>query len=107
MSAPLAFLWVLTEHRDLDTMHRRAGRDARPKKDGPYGHGDCHKYCEGYSCGTRQRAGSPRNQRQTRSTKITAWRIAKARSNRAYLEEHVYGTQTELLGHDPGGFNTE
>ena len=97
MSAPSGYLWVLTESWDFDTMHRRAGRDDRPKKGGPYGHGDCHKYCAGYSCGTRSRSSSKGVPFTSRSAKITAWRKAKARANRAYLEERVYA-KTELLG---------
>jgi len=92
MSAPFGVaVMVLTEHRELDTMHRRAGRDARPwevKK-----HGDAHKFCPLASCGTRPggyRGGSEENPRG-RSAKITAWRKAKARKNRAFLEEKVYG----------------
>ena len=95
MSAPLAFLQVLTEHRELDIMHRRAGRDARPLKDGPYGkHADAHKYCTLGRCGTRAGPYSlvPASPVQYgRPAKITAWRKAKAQANRAFLEERVYG----------------
>ena len=87
MSAPLDTCGLLTESWDFDTMNRRAGGHAPTPKDGPYGHRDCHKYCEGYSCGTRSRPRSEGGSWSPRSAKITAWRKAKAYKNRAYLEE--------------------
>ena len=93
MSAPFGVTLVLTEAWDFDIMHRRAGRDERPKKEGPYGkHADAHKYCPLGGCGARQgpyRGGQVRL--LTKSAKITAWRKAKAQANRRYLEEYVYG----------------
>jgi len=98
MSAPLN-VRILTESWNFDIMHRRAGGDARPQRGGPYGHGDCHKYCQGYSCGKRQRPQFPfSDPKSVRSAKIIAWRKAKAAANRAYLEENVYGKTNELLG---------
>ena len=109
MSTPLnRVIHVLTEHRELDIMHRRAGRDARPLKGGAYGHGDAHKYCPLGRCGTRPggyHQGSYRED-QTRSRKITAWRKYKAASNRAYLEESVYGQskyETDAMVHEHSG----
>ncbi len=88
----------LTFYQIIVNMHRRAGRDARPLKGGPYAHGDCHKYCAGYSCGNRKRDSSPRGQPASgRTAKIVAWRKAKALANRAYLEEHVYA-KTQFMG---------
>ena len=91
MSAPLAIMRVLTEHRELDNMHRRAGRDARPNE--VKKHADAHKYCPLGRCGTRPgpyKGGSAEEAKQTRTAKITTWRKAKAQRNRAYLEEKVY-----------------
>ena len=86
-------LSMLTEVAEIDTMHRRAGRDARPKG-GPYvKHADAHKYCPLGRCGTRPgayHAGQGQSP-DRRSAKITAWRKAKAQANRRYLEEKVYG----------------
>ncbi len=90
MSAPFTLCSDLTFHLVFDIMHRRAGREARPREVDR--HADAHKYCPLGRCGTRPgpyNAGSPAKVRG-RSAKITAWRIAKARSNRAYLEEFVY-----------------
>ncbi len=95
MSAPFGFVGVLTESWDFDIMHRRAGRDAVPqvpwKRRNP--HADAHKNCPFGRCGTRPGAyhGGEVSAFQGRSAKITSWRIAKARANRAYLEERVYG----------------
>ena len=98
VEGPLRIVSILTESRDFDTMHRRAGGNARPLKGGPYGHGDAHKYCQGYSCGTRPRPKFPfADTKSFRSQKITAWRKTKARANRAYLEEKVYA-KTKHLG---------
>ena len=87
-----ARIWILTESHAFDTMHRRAGRDERPKKENP--HADAHKYCPLGRCGTRPGAyakgPSSFADRQNRTSKITAWRKAKAQANRRYLEEHVY-----------------
>ncbi len=92
MSAPLSVIGILTESWNFDIMHRRAGRDAVPRR--RYNaHADAHKNCPLGRCGTRPGpygAGSYPTIRG-RSAKITAWRIAKARANRAYLEEEVYG----------------
>ncbi len=98
MSAPLNVSsdGYLTCHVSYDILNRRARAGERP----PYGgHGDAHKYCEGYSCGRRKRTGESSRQGnpESRSQKITAWRQAKARENRAYLEEHVYA-KTKLVG---------
>ncbi len=81
----------LTDLWKFDRMHRRAGRDAAPQKEANR-HGDAHKNCPLGRCGTRP-GPYGEGTRQTirgRSAKITAWRIAKARKNRAYLEERVY-----------------
>jgi len=89
MSGPLNTVAEgLTSHVSLDILRRRAGRDARP----PYeGHGDAHKYCAGYTCGSRSRSEfSEPNAKGVRSAKITAWRKAKAYANRRWLEENVY-----------------
>jgi len=85
--------YVLTESWIFDTMHRRAGGDTRPlAKGGPYGHSDAHKYCALASCGFGSRpVYTEPNPKSIRSTKIIAWRKAKAAKNRRYLEEHVYG----------------
>jgi hypothetical protein len=95
MSAPLnASVMLLTEHWKLDIMHRRAGGMlAAPAGGRP--HGDAHKNCPLGRCGTRP---GPYHEGTTRtfpgrSQKITAWRIAKARANRAYLEEFVYARE--------------
>ena len=88
MSAPLNRLLVLTESWKFDIMHRRAGRDAAPQVNK---HADSHKYCPLGRCGTRPgpySGGSAKS--NPRKEKIIAWRKAKARANRAYLEEHVY-----------------
>ena len=88
VEGPLSIDGYLTSVLAFDILHRRAGREARP----PYGgHGDAHKYCEGYSCGRRSRAGQSSSEPRNKSQKITAWRKAKAAQNRAYLEEEVYG----------------
>jgi len=91
MSAPLDVIGLLTEHWELDKMHRRAGRESvlSPKR---FKHADAHKYCPLGRCGTRPGAyqGGSSREVPTRSAKITAWRIAKAKANRAYLEENVY-----------------
>ena len=84
----------LTDLWKFDMMHRRAGRDAAPQKEVDV-HADAHKYCPLGRCGTRP---GPYNEGPNRSllgraAKITAWRIAKARKNRAYLEEYVYARQ--------------
>jgi len=102
MSAPLN-VRLLTEAHDFDMMHRRAGGEAAPGKGGAYGkHGDAHKYCEGYSCGVRQRPKYPfQNKKSFQSSQIVRWRKAKARANRAYLEEFVYGKKDVLLGRHP------
>ena len=92
MSAPFGVtIQILTEHRELDIMHRRAGRDARPTK--VVRHADAHKYCPLGRCGTRAGpyTGGHQTDYQSKIEKIIAWRKAKARKNRAYLEEHVYG----------------
>ena len=91
MSAPLnmPFIFVLTEAREFDKIHRRAGRDARPTEVSV--HADAHKYCPLGRCGTRPGPFATEPSRpKGRSAKITAWRIAKAKANRAYLEERVY-----------------
>jgi len=94
---------LLTEHRIFDTIHRRAGGLARPG--GYTQHADSHKYCPLGRCGYRPGAyegGYTKVGYQTsRSTKITAWRKAKALANRRYLEETVYGNETKksLGGH--------
>ncbi len=88
---PLNYVYVLTESWDFDTMHRRAGRDARPKVTP---HADSHKYCALGRCGTRPgpyQGGSAQDYK-TQKEKILAWRKGKARANRAYLEEKVYGS---------------
>ena len=79
----------LTSHAEFDILHRRAGRDARPRI---VLHADAHKYCPLGRCGTRtgaysQSSGGPA---EWKTAKIVAWRKAKAVANRAYLEEHVY-----------------
>ncbi len=94
MSAPLALpFWALTAVLEFDRMHRRAGGEAASSKDGPYGHSDAHKNCPLGRCGTRPGGyhSSSTGQVSIRSAKITEWRVAKAKANRAYLEEHVYG----------------
>jgi len=93
MSAPLNYCLILTEAWDFDIMHRRAGRDGVTRQREVDKHADAHKYCPLGRCGTRPgpyATGAPRAF-QGRSAKITAWRIAKAKANRAYLEERVYG----------------
>ena len=98
MSAPFGVvISILTESWEFDIMHRRAGGDARPRTGG-YGHGDAHKYCPLGRCGTRP--GPYGKSTATvaanhRSAKITAWRIAKAKANRAYLEREVYDKPTK------------
>ncbi len=93
----LRHLVGLTDLWKFDMMHRRAGGDAARYK--VVKHADAHKYCQGYSCGARSRGARDRSgaapNRADRSSKITAWRKAKARANRAYLEEHVYGKRKE------------
>ena len=100
MSTPLFFVRVLTEHWQFDIMHRRAGRDARPYHGDRkrFKHGDAHKYCESLSCGFARRPSTAKGWTQSiRSSKITAWRKAKARANRAYLEEFVYAKAEKRL----------
>jgi len=96
MSAPLMIIRVLTESWEFDIMHRRAGRDARPWRKVSK-HGDAHKNCPLGRCGTRPGPFSEESRdwgpRHGKTAKIVAWRIAKARKNRAYLEEHVYGAK--------------
>ena len=90
LSLPLSML-VLTESWELDIMHRRAGRDARPKV---VKHADAHKYCETGRCGTRPgpyASGRAPFDHRGKTAKIIAWRKAKAARNRTYLEENVYG----------------
>jgi len=100
MSAPLALPFhALTAVFLFDRMHRRAGGEAVP---GPKvsKHADSHKYCPLGSCGNRPRpyAGGYQMGFESRQKKITAWRKTKARANRAYLEEHVYGKTKVTLG---------
>ena len=98
MRVPLKFMDILTEHRILDIMHRRAGRDERP----PYWrshHGDAHKYCPLGRCGSRPGPYHADRRYPTfgRSAKITAWRKAKAYANRRYLEGKWYGHSTTSI----------
>ena len=72
----------------------QAGREGRSSPVGGYKkHADAHKYCPFGSCGSRPGPYRGESSRSVpnRSAKITAWRIAKAQANRAFLEEHVYG----------------
>jgi len=90
----LRHLVALTELWKFDKMHRRAGRDAGLRRKVSH-HADAHKNCPLGRCGTRpgpyaQNTGWGTNKR---SSKITAWRKAKARENRAHLEENVYGRE--------------
>ena len=97
MSAPLKCrMSYLTSHADLDIMHRRAGREARPKVTR---HADSHKYCTLGRCGTRPGpyAGGHTEGIHGKTAKIVAWRKAKAQSNRRYLEEKVYGKNAEVV----------
>ena len=92
---PLNRGWhLLTEDERVDTLRRRAGRDARPQ-DKVTKHADAHKYCPLGRCGSRagpyQGGYSPVHPKTQR---IIAWRKAKAAKNRAYLEEHVYATSS-------------
>ena len=92
MSAPFGVsVLILTESWNFDIMHRRAGWDAAtPRRE--VGHADAHKYCPLGRCGTRPGPynAAAKGPVRGRSAKITAWRISKAKANRAYLEEHVY-----------------
>ena len=95
---PLNVLLVLTESWDFDIMHRRAGRDARPK--GYVIHADSHKYCPLGRCGTRTgpyTSGRAENN-FGKKAKIIAWRKARSAQNRAYLEENVYGRSKARMG---------
>ena len=96
MSAPLNRCSILTEAWELDIMHRRAGRDARPVGKT---HADAHKYCTLGRCGTRPGpySGGHTKDHGTRKETIIAWRKAKARANRAYLEEEVYAKAQDLV----------
>jgi len=80
-------------------MHRRAGGEAAGLWRTPK-HADAHKYCQIGRCGTRPgpyTGGRSADHAGSRSEKITSWRIAKARANRAYLEENVYGKKAAGL----------
>jgi len=104
MSAPFGVsVMVLTEHWELDKMHRRAGRDARPSSE-VRKHADSHKYCPLGRCGSRPGAyeGGYQTRWETKTEKIVRWRKAKAAANRRYLEEHVYGKATEMVHHTVG-----
>ena len=86
MSAPLAFIRVLTESWEFDIMHRRAGREARPQREAN-AHLDAHKNCPLGRCGTRP-GGYHTGQSgaiSQRSRKITAWRKKKAKTEWSYL----------------------
>ena len=94
MSAPLMTNYmILTESWQFDIMHRRAGGHAVLRRKSI--HGDAHKNCPLGRCGTRPGAYAegPGRTFAGRSTKITAWRIAKAKANRRYLEERVYAKE--------------
>ena len=90
MSAPLKWqMSYLTSDAEFDILHRRAGRDARPKV---VAHADAHKYCPLGRCGNRPGpyAGGNQESGTRKVQKIVSWRKAKAAENRRYLEEKVY-----------------
>ncbi len=99
-------IFILTEHWDLDTIHRRQGGDGgcgwNPKRSI---HGDNHRYCTGNCSGRGAGTSSGGNawvsKDKYKQRKITAWRKARAAKNRQYLEEYVYdNAQGQNLEHN-------
>ena len=89
MSAPLNYgtRSLLTSEEETDILHRRAGRDVRPKE-GYRRHADAHKYCPLGRCGNRPGAYEGRYHiSRTKTEKIIAWRKAKAYEARGKREE--------------------
>ncbi len=83
---------ILTESWDFDKMHRRGGGAPALPDRRRFQHGDNHRYCQGNCLGRREGQASYGARKgpwvplaQWRQERITAWRKAKAMSNRAYL----------------------